>query len=128
MVESDRPASADYPPLIDFELRPNSYDTFPRYIQRYVRDEKVLGLEEAIKKITLMPTKRLGLQNRGMIWKGFAADLVIFTMENLLAEATFHNPVVYPKGIDYVIVEGAIVVEDDKHTGVLPGNVIRSGR
>lgn len=127
VVESDRPASADYPPLSNFELRPNSYDTFPRYIQRYVRDDKVLELEEAIKKITLIPSKRLGLQNRGMIWKGFAADLVVFSMENLKAEATFENPMVYPQGIDYVIVNGNVAVKDGKHTGVLAGNIVRLG-
>jgi N-acyl-D-aspartate/D-glutamate deacylase len=125
MLESDRATSADYPPLNKFDLRPNSYDVFPRFIQRYVRDEKVLSLEDAIKRITFMPAKRLGLSNRGMIGTGFAADIVVFSLENLKAEATFKNPVVYPKGIDCVIVNGKVVVRNDKHTGLLPGSVIR---
>jgi len=125
MMETDRASSADYPPLSNFSLKPNSFDAFPRFLQRYVRDEKVLKLEEAIKKITFMPAKRLGFKNRGAIIPHFAADVLVIDLDHLEAKATFDNPVVYPKGIDYVIVNGKVVVKKGIHSGELAGKVLR---
>ncbi|NLL61494.1 MAG: D-aminoacylase [Candidatus Atribacteria bacterium] len=125
MAETDRASSADYPPLVNFGLKANSFDAFPRFLQRYVRDEKVLNLEEAIKKITFMPAKRLSLRNRGAIILNFAADVLVINLEHLEAKATMDNPAVYPKGIDYVIVNGKVVVKDGVHTGELAGQVLR---
>jgi len=125
MMESDRAASADYPPLSNFELKPNSFDAFPRFLQRYVRDEKVLKLEDAIKKITFMPAKRLGLKDRGAIIENYFADIVVFDLNRLKATATFNDPVIYPEGINYVIVNGKIVVKEGKHSGELAGKVLR---
>lgn len=125
MMETDRASSADYPPLSNFSLKPNSFDAFPRFLQRYVRDEKVLRLEEAVKKITFMPAKRLGFKNRGAIILHFAADVLVIDLDRLEAKATFDNPVVYPKGIDYVIVNGKVVVNKGIHSGELAGKVLR---
>lgn len=125
MAETDRASSADYPPLVHLGLKPNSFDAFPRFLQRYVRDEKVLRLEEAIQKITFLPAKRLNFHNRGAIINGFAADILIIDLERLEAKATFDHPAVYPKGIDNVIVNGRIVVKDSVNIGELAGKVLR---
>jgi len=125
MMETDRASSADYPPLVNFGLKPNSFDAFPRFLQRYVRDEKVLRLEEAIKKITFMPAKRMSFQNRGALISRFAADVLVIDLDHLEAKATFDHPAVYPKGIDYVIVNGKVVVKEGVHSGELAGQVLR---
>lgn len=105
---------------------PRSYGTFPRVIARYVRERKVLSLPEAIRKMTLLPARKLGLWNRGLIRPGFKADLVVFDYYTISDTATYINPCSYPKGIKYVVVNGKIVVWD----GVVskeerPGTVLR---
>ena len=125
MMETDRASSADYPPLSNGVQPPNAFDAFPRFLQRYVRDEKVLRLEEAIKKITFMPAKRMSFQNRGALLSHFAADVLVIDLDHLEARATFDHPAVYPKGIDYVIVNGKVVVKDGVHSGALAGRVLR---
>lgn len=125
MMETDRASSADYPPLSKFGVQPNAFDAFPRFLQRYVRDEKVLGLEEAIKKITFIPAKRMSLRNRGAIIMNFAADVLVIDLDKLEAKATLDHPTVYPKGINYVIVNGKVVVKEGIHTEELAGKVLR---
>lgn len=113
---------------------PCSYGEFPGVLERYVRDEPVLTLEEAIRKMTSFPAGRFGLMDRGVLRPGAWADIVVFDLERIHDRATnlyphtypFENhPHQYPQGIDYVFVNGVLVVENEQHTGALPGVVLK---
>jgi N-acyl-D-amino-acid deacylase len=103
---------------------PRFYGTFPRVLGTYVRDEKVLTLADAIRKMTSLPAQIVGLSDRGLLRPGMAADIVIFDPATVAGEATFEQPSHYAVGISYVIVNGGVVIEDGKHTGALPGRVL----
>jgi len=103
---------------------PRSYGNFPRLIARYVREKRVLSLEEAIRKMTSWPATRMRLQSRGVIREGCWADVVIFDYDTIQDRATYQKPFVYPVGIDYVLVNGQVVIDHGKHTGARPGRVI----
>lgn len=105
---------------------PRSYGTFPRVISKYVKEEKVLSLEHAIRKMTSLPAQVFRIKERGLIKEGFFADLVIFDFEKIKDNATFQNPHQYPSGIVYVIVNGKVVAEKGKHTGEYPGAIIKN--
>lgn len=104
---------------------PRSYGTYPRILGRYVREEKILTLEDAIRKMTSLPANTFRIQKRGLLKEEFFADIVIFSPEKIIDKATFQNPHQYPEGIEYVIVNGEIVSEKNKHTGKLPGMIIK---
>jgi N-acyl-D-amino-acid deacylase len=128
MVGSDGAALAPYGELGTFKFHPRSYGTFPRVIGSYVREEKILTLEEAIRKMTSFPAKRMGLSDRGFIGSGAWADVVVFDYEQIRARSTFEEPDLFPAGIKNVLVNGETVVEDGEHTGKLPGTVLRNAR
>mgnify|MGYP000070600594 CR=1 FL=1 len=113
-------------PQLGGKPHPRAYGTFPRVLGRYVREKKVLSLEEAIRKMTSLPAGKLGLQDRGLIREGFWADILIFDPNTVTDRATYQDPHQFPEGIHYVIVNGQIVVEKGKHTGKLPGKVLRN--
>jgi len=103
-------------------------------LERYVRERAVLTLEEAIRKMTSFPAQRFGLTDRGVLRPGAWADVVVFDLERIHDRATnlyphadpFENfPHQYPEGIDYVFVNGVMVVDGERHTGALPGRVLR---
>ena len=104
---------------------PRCYGTFPRVLGVYVREKNVLTLEAAIHKMTLMPAQRLGLQDRGAIAEGMAADLVIFDPATVRDQATFTAPHQYPVGISFVLVNGVVAVDDGKFTAGRGGRVLR---
>jgi len=104
---------------------PRSYGAFPRVLGTYVREKGVLSMEEAIRKMTSFPARRVGLCDRGMIRPGMKADVVVFDPETVAGAATFQNPRRHPVGIEYVIVNGEIVVHRGRHTGATPGEVLR---
>jgi N-acyl-D-amino-acid deacylase len=113
---------------------PCSYGEFPGVLERYVRDEAVLTLEEAIRKMTSFPAQRFRLTDRGMLRPGAWADIVVFDLDRIHDRATNRYPYTYPlenyphrypEGIDYVFVNGVLVVEEGRHTGALPGKVLR---
>ncbi|MCC6015141.1 MAG: D-aminoacylase [Desulfurococcaceae archaeon] len=105
---------------------PRRYGTFPRVIAKYVREEKVLTLPEAIRKMTSLPARKLRLWDRGIIRPGFKADITIFNYYTIEDTATYENPHSYPKGIAYVIVNGKIVVEEGRLISrVRVGRVLR---
>ncbi len=104
---------------------PRCYGAFPRYIRRYVREEKALTLEEAIRRMTLMPASRMGIQDRGLLFEGMKADITVFDPENLKDLGTFEKPHVYPEGISTVIVNGAVTVNNGEHTGALKGKILK---
>ena len=103
---------------------PRSYGNFPRLIARYVRKQHVLTLEEAIRKMTSWPATRMRLASRGLIKEGCWADVVIFDYDKIQDRATYEQPLLSPDGIDYVLVNGEVVVEHGKHTGARPGQVL----
>jgi len=107
---------------------PRTYGSFPRILGQFVRDEALLSLEEAIRKMTSAPAARLGLHDRGVIRDGAVADLVVFDPATVRSTATHDAPRSYPIGIEQVIVAGTLVVADGVHTGALPGRALRHGR
>ncbi len=103
---------------------PRNYGTVPRVLGHYVRDEGVLTLEDAVRKMTSLPAQILGLQDRGQIREGFIADIALFDPERVAETNSFENPKSYPIGIPYVIVNGTLVIDRGEHTGARPGVVI----
>jgi len=124
MLCSDGGALAPYGVLDKGIPHPRNYGAFPRFLRLYVREKKLLGLPEAINKMTSIPAAKMGLKKRGAIKKGNYADLVVFDASKISDRTTYIKPKQYPEGIDYVIVNGKVVVEDGKHTGALPGKVL----
>lgn len=121
MIGSDGCSVSSDGPMGGIPVHPRFYGTFPRILARYVRDKKVISLEQAIRKMTALPAEKLGLKNRGLIKKGMAADLVLFDFEKIADKAAFDNPHQYPTGIEYVFVNGKAVIQNREHTGKLPG-------
>jgi N-acyl-D-aspartate/D-glutamate deacylase len=103
---------------------PRSFGTNPRVLGKYTREEKVLALEDAVRKMTSLPAQVLGLKDRGLLREGYWADVVVFDPDRVADMATYENPKQYPKGIDYVLVNGAIVIDHGHHTGARPGRVV----
>ncbi len=104
---------------------PRVYGTFPRVLGRYVRERKNLTLEEAIRKMTSLPARRLGLKDRGVLAEGKAADIVVFNPATVADRATYEDPTQYPLGIQEVIVNGVLSVEGGQPTGRLGGRVLK---
>lgn len=104
---------------------PRTFAAFPRFIRRYVKEKKLLTLEDAIRKMTWSSASKLKLKRKGLVLAGMDADLVIFDEDTIADTNTFDNPRVHPQGIDYVIVNGQITVDHGKHTGVRAGRTIR---
>ena len=103
---------------------PRNYGTFPRVLRLYVREKGNLTFEEAIRKMTSLPASRLGLTDRGCIKEGYYADIAVIDPGKVSDTATWENPHSYPTGIPYVLVNGQLVIENNKFTGVYPGKVI----
>ncbi len=103
---------------------PRGYGNFPRVIAKYVREKKILTLPDAIRKMTSWPATRLRIPARGLIKEGMWADVVIFDYDKIQDNATYEFPFRTPSGIDYVLVNGQVVIEKGKHTGAKPGKVI----
>ena len=104
---------------------PTSYGAFTRVLERYVRNMKILSLEEGIRKMTSLPASILGLSDRGLIKEDYKADLVIFELEKIKEKGTLKNGAQHPEGIDYVIINGEITVSEGKHTGILKGRILK---
>jgi N-acyl-D-amino-acid deacylase len=104
---------------------PRFYGTFPRILGKYVREEKILTLEDAVRKMTSLPAARLRLSDRGLLRAGMAADVVVFDPERVIDRATFDEPHRYAEGIDVVVVNGQVVLDEGRHTGASPGRVLR---
>lgn len=124
-VGADASAVAPYGPLAKGRPHPRTYGTFPRALGKYVREEKIVPLEEMVRKITAMPAAHMGFVRRGRLKVGWAADVCVFDPAGIADRATFTDPAVYPAGVEAVIVNGQIVVERGEHTGRLPGRVLR---
>ncbi|MDP2955331.1 MAG: D-aminoacylase [Longimicrobiales bacterium] len=122
---SDGSALAVEGPLSEGQPHPRNFGTFPRVLGRYVRELRILTLEDAIRKMTSSGAQRLALRDRGLLREGYWADVVVFDPERVIDKATFEDPKQYPEGIDYVLVNGTVVLENGTHTGALPGRPLR---
>ena len=124
MIGSDASSRAVSGLLSSGKPHPRSYGTFPRVLAKYVKEYKLLSLSEAIHKMTFLPAQKFGLTGRGNIAVGKKADLVILDMDRLDDPASFQDPHRYPQGIEWVLVNGHIVVRKGKHTHATPGKVL----
>ena len=122
MVGTDGLGIPNRPSLGKFH--PRFYGTYPRILGKYVREEELLKLEDAIRRMTSFPAMRLGLTERGLIKENFWGDIVIFNPNTVGDKATFENPHQFPEGIPYVIVNGVIVVDNNKQKRKFPGKVL----
>ena len=123
MIGTDATAS---PHLPDFKIfHPRTFGTYPRLLGKYVREEKLLTMEDAIRRMTSFPAQRLGLRDRGLIREGNWADIVIFNPETVRDKTDFMQPHQFPEGIIHVLINGIPVVENEKQRKKYPGKVIR---
>jgi N-acyl-D-aspartate/D-glutamate deacylase len=113
----DGPTSHTHP-------HPRYFGTFPRVLGRYVRELQVITLPEAVKKMSSMNADKIGIKDRGRLKEGFWADITVFNPATVIDRATFENPHQYPVGIDYVIVNGTVTIDQGQHTGAMAGRVI----
>jgi N-acyl-D-aspartate/D-glutamate deacylase len=125
MIGSDSSAAAPYGVLGKGKPHPRTYGTFPRVLGEYARRRNLLTLEEAVRKMTSLPAQKLKLRDRGLIREGFWADITVFDRGAVMDKATYSMPHRYPVGIEYVIVNGKMVIDHGKHTGALPGQALR---
>jgi N-acyl-D-amino-acid deacylase len=124
-IGSDGLAYATEGPLRRGHPHPRCFGTFPRVLGVYVRQLGVLRLEDAVRKMTSQNAIKLGIQDRGILRPGLYADLTLFDPERVVDRATYTNPFQYNEGIEYVIVNGQVVLNKGKHTGAMPGRALR---
>jgi N-acyl-D-amino-acid deacylase len=124
MISSDGKAVSPWGRYAEMHPHPRYYGAFPRVLGRYVRQNKVLDLPDAVRNMTSLPASKLGLKDRGVLKPGNAADIVIFDPGRISDKATFDNPHQFACGIEYVIVNGKVVIGEGKHTGTYPGRLL----
>jgi len=122
---SDEASTAPEGVFLKSSAHPRAYGNVARLLGKYVRDEKVIPLEEAIYKLTNLPATNLKIQKRGALKTGYYADLAIFNPNEIQDHATFENPLQYATGMVHVFVNGTQVLKDGEHTGATPGQVVR---
>jgi N-acyl-D-amino-acid deacylase len=125
MFGSDAAAPAAEGKTLEQGAHPRTYGNVARLLGKYVRDEKVISLQEAVRRLTLLPAETLGISERGRLVSGHFADVVIFDPEKIADHATFAEPHQYSTGMVHVLVNGVPVVTDGKHTGATPGRAVR---
>ena len=121
---SDAPSPTPEGVFLKYNEHPRAYGNFARLLAKYVRDEKVMSLEEAIRRLTSLPASNLKIKDRGAIQVGYYADIVIFDPAKIQDHATFDKPHQYSTGVNHVLVNGTIVLENDEHTGARPGRIV----
>ena len=124
-VDNDSQGTAPDGLLGQEHPHPRAYGTFPRILRKYVREEKKLRLEDAIRKFSALPAQRMRLADRGVLKAGMWADLVVFDPQTITDRATFKDPNQLSQGMQYVLVNGVPVIDDGKATNALPGKVLR---
>ncbi len=122
---SDGASQAAEGVFLKSSTHPRAYGNFARLLGKYVRDEQVIPMEEAIRRLTLLPAQNLSLRHRGSLTAGHYADIVVFDPETIQDRATFESPHQYATGVSHVFVNGAQVLRDGEHTGATPGRVVR---
>jgi N-acyl-D-amino-acid deacylase len=122
---SDSLAAAPEGVFLQWRPHPRAYGSFARLLGRYVREERVVPLEEAVRRLTSLPAENLRLRDRGRLRPGYFADVVVFDPATVTDNATFDDPHRYASGVVHVLVNGTPVIRDGEHTGALPGRVVR---
>jgi N-acyl-D-amino-acid deacylase len=122
---SDSPSLAPEGVFLKSSVHPRAYGSFARLLGKFVREEKILPLEEAIRKLAALPAQNLRIDQRGMLQEGYFADVVVFDPERIQDRATFEKPHQYATGMVHVFVNGVQVLKDGEHTGAKPGRVVR---
>jgi N-acyl-D-aspartate/D-glutamate deacylase len=125
MVGTDSGSCTTTGPFRRGKPHPRTYGTYPRILGKYVREEKVLRLEEAVRKMTSFPAQRFGILDRGLLRPGMYADLVAFDPEKVIDTATFEDPHRFPEGMPYVVVNGRVTVDGGRYTGMFAGRTLR---
>jgi N-acyl-D-amino-acid deacylase len=123
--DSDAESLAPEGVFLESNPHPRAYGTFARVLGKYVRDEKVLPLEEAIRRLTTLPAENLKLKKRGALQVGNYADVVVFDPASIQDHATFDKPHQYATGVQHVFVNGVQVLRDGEPTGATPGRALR---
>jgi N-acyl-D-amino-acid deacylase len=126
-IDNDSEGTSPEGILGEAHPHPRAYGTFPRILSKYVREEKVLTLEDAVRKFSALPAQRMRLTDRGVLKAGMWADIVIFDPAIVRDRATFDNPNQLSEGMEYVLVNGVPVIDQGKMTSALPGKVLRGG-
>ena len=122
---SDAESLAPRGPFLKSNPHPRASGTFARLLGRYVRDEKIISLEEAVRRLTTLPAENLNLKQRGALKPGGFADVVVFDPAKIQDHATFDQPHQYSTGVTHVFVNGVQVLKNGEHTGAKPGRVVR---
>lgn len=122
---SDAGSIAPEGPFLNVQPHPRAYGCFARVLGRYVRDERLIPLEEAVRKMTSLPAETLGIEHRGRLAPEYYADVVVFDPQTIQDHATFEQPHQYSTGVKHVLVNGQLVLNDGEHTGAKPGRVVR---
>ncbi len=122
---SDEASQAPVPPFLEFTPHPRAYGNFARLLGPYVRDEQLIPLEEAIRRLTSLPASNLKLRDRGTLAPGAMADVVVFDPATIADRATYEEPHQFATGVRHVFVNGVVVLKDGEHTGATPGRVVR---
>ncbi|MDX1403749.1 MAG: D-aminoacylase [Woeseiaceae bacterium] len=122
---SDAGAVASEAPFTDVNPHPRAYGNFSRLLGKYVREEKLISLQEAIRRLTSLPAFNIGISERGELTEGYFADIVVFDPERITDNATFEEPHQYATGVLHVFVNGEQVLRNGRHTGATPGRVVR---
>jgi len=124
-IGTDGSAISPYGLLGRGKPHPRLYGSFPRVLGKYIREEKIIPMPEMIKKMTSIVSEKFGFEKRGVLRNGNFADIVIFNEDKVIDRANWTDPHQYPVGIEYVLVNGEIVIEKGEHTGNLPGKILR---
>jgi N-acyl-D-amino-acid deacylase len=122
MIDTD---ASPVNPATSASSHPRAFGAFPRVIRKYVHEDGVITLEDAIRRMTSLAAHRLGLQDRGLIAPGMAADLLIFDPERVMDRADFGEPMRYAEGMDYVFVNGVAVIDEGVMSNTKPGRLLR---
>jgi N-acyl-D-amino-acid deacylase len=122
---SDAGSMATEGVFLKSSTHPRAFGNFARLLAKYVRDEQVISLEEAIHKLTGLPASNLKIPNRGILKVNNHADVVVFNLDSIQDYATFEKPMQYATGVNHVFVNGTQVLENGNHTGALPGKFVK---
>lgn len=123
--QSDAPVMAPEGVFLEQSVHPRAYGTFARLLGKYVREEQVISLPEALRRLTSLPASNLKIRDRGLLREGYFADIVVFDPDTVQDHATFTEPHQLATGVDHVLVNGVPVLSDGGHTGAKPGRVVR---
>jgi N-acyl-D-amino-acid deacylase len=122
---SDSPSISPEGVFLKSNVHPRAYGSFARVLGMFTRDEKLLTLEQAVRKLAALPAETLKLDRRGMLKEGYFADVVVFDPAKIQDHATFEKPHQYATGMVHVFVNGGQVLKDGEHTGAKPGRFLR---